>query len=205
MSMRECNHVDEQTGFKCRKPFKVTSHNYRRYRCDEHLKGRGPKRNSRLVAANLAKSKVELRQYVEDLRSEIIPDILVRYVETMHEIDNLTKKVDEIKLPKIEDIVNNSPELSLDLSNYKLEVKEFYDDMGRIHNAYVKRTKTQHSNSLAEFRELKSEIDETINEKLDSFSLESEVTKRFANQINIINNRNIQLEKRIKELENKLS
>jgi len=215
MPTRECNYTDEKTGHKCRRTFRVPSINYRKYRCAEH-EGKGAHRgNVRAAGANLNKQKRDLREFVQGFKDDTLPAIQIKLVEGIHEREELSKRIDAIKMSSeewqgsleptsLEDIIRNSPELALDISSYKLQVDEFYEEMSKTHSAYIKRTKSAHSDSLSDFRALKKEIESEIHDKLDSFSLEAEITTRFANQINIINNRNIGYEKRITELENKI-
>tara|TARA_R110002050_G_scaffold75215_2_gene161328 strand:+ start:9857 stop:10528 length:672 start_codon:yes stop_codon:yes gene_type:complete len=217
MPTRECNHLDEKTGHKCRKSFKVPSNNYRKYRCAEHEHHQSNRGNLRAAGANLNKQKRDLREFVQGFKDDTLPAIQVKLLEGIHEREELSKRLDAIKIPSkeewqgslaptsLEDIIRNSPELTLDISAYKLQINEFYEEMSKIHNAYIKRTKTAHSDSLSDFRALKKEIENEMHGKLDSFSLEAEITTRFANQINTINNRNVSYEKRIAALEKKLN
>jgi len=213
MPTRECNHIIEETGFRCGKTFTVPSHTWKKYRCSEHEHHSANRGNLRAASANLSQQKIDLRKFVQDFKDDTLPAIQVKLLEGIHEREELSKRIDEITEGEwqgslaptsLEDLVRSAPELTLDISAYKLQVDEFYDEMSKVHNAYIKRTKTAHSDSISDFRALKKEIDDKMNDKLDSFSLKAEVINRFANQINIINNRNIGYEKRITELENKI-
>ena len=215
MPTRECNYIEEKTGHKCRKAFRVPSINYRKYRCAEHEGEDAHRGNVRVAGAKLNKQKRDLREFVQDFKDDTLPAIQIKLLEGIHEREELSKRIDAIKMPSeewqgsleptsLEDIIRNLPELTLDISAYKLQVDEFYEEMSKTHSAYIKRTQSAHSDSLSDFRALKTEIDGKINDKLDSFSLKAEVINRFANQINIINNRNIGYEKRITELEDKI-
>ena len=198
MPTRECNYVDQKTGFKCGKPFTVPSITYRKYRCDDHASKDFGKRNAHMASANLRTQKKELRNYLQDLKDEIIPGIQIRLLEGIHEREQLLEKINKIPLQTKDSIKKNK----LEDFESKLEVilSQFVDRM----DAYKGRAKTEHARITADFRDVKNEVDATLVSQMDSFSLESEVTSRFANQINMLNNRNVAYEKRITELENKI-
>ena len=203
MPTRECNYIDDETGFKCMKPFTVPSHNYKRYRCDEHDLNKSPRRNRQAASQRLRVTKQELRAYVYDLKDEIIPDITNRLLEAIHERDELKKLIENYELPSLESIIANSPELKLNINTYQGQVDTFYDGMNDLHTAHMKKVKEQHTHTISDFRALKNEIETMINGKLDSFTLETEVTKRMAEQILTLHTRNIEYEKRIQQLESK--
>ena len=215
MPTRECNYTDEKTGHKCRKSFRVPSISYRKYRCAEHEHHQSNRGNLRAAGANLNKQKRDLREFVQGFKDDTLPAIQIKLLEGIHEREELSKRIDAIKMPSeewqgslaptsLEDLIRDAPELALDISAYKLQVDEFYEEMSKTHTAYIKRTKSAHSDSLSDFRALKKEIESEIHDRLDSFSLKAEITTRFANQINTINNRNVSYEKRIAALEDKI-
>ena len=194
MPTRECNYQLEN-GFRCKKTFTVPSNTWKKYRCPEHEHHSANRGNLRAASATLSQQKIDLRKFVQDFKDDTLPDIQVKLLEGIHEREELSKRIDEITEGEwqgslaptsLEDLIRSAPELSLDFAEYKVQVDEFYDEMSKVHSAYIKQTKTAHSNSMSDFRTLKKEIDDKINDKLDSFSLKAEVINRFANLIIVI-------------------
>ena len=198
MPTRECNHVDPKTGFKCMKPFKVPSITYRKYKCKEHEGRDSHKGNVHMASANLREQKQDLRNYLQDLKDDVIPGIQIRLLEGIHERGQLLEKINKMPVPTKDSIKTEK------LEGFESKLEEILSKFTVRMDAYKGRAKTEHARITADFREVKIEVDATLVSQMDSFSLKSEVTNRFANQINMINNRNVEYEKRISELEDKI-
>ena len=112
MPSGRCNHILE-TGFRCERAFKRNSNLDKETKCLEHRRKRSA-RNRYVAQADLANRKENLRQYVESLQNEVIPNIQYELAVIMGRTENISNEPNEeitTKIAQLEIAINDLSEL----------------------------------------------------------------------------------------------
>ena len=199
MPSGRCNYQFEN-GFKCGKPFKRNSNLDRETKCFEHRRKRSA-RNRYVAQADLANRKENLRQYVESLQNEVIPNIQYELAVIMGRTENVSNEPNEeitTKIAQLEIAINDLSEL------VALDDVKFNNRLVK-HNAHMDEFMRRMTNKV---ETTKSEIRRTINKlngefdfALGNSTISNKIVERMGKANLELHQRNVQLEKRIDTLE----
>jgi len=199
MPSGRCNYQLD-TGFKCGKPFKKNSNLDRETKCFEHRRKRSA-RNRHVAQADLANRKESLRQYVEALQNEVIPNIQYELAVIMGRTENISDEPDEEITTKIAQLQKQVNELS---EQVILDDAKFHDRITK-HNAHIDTFMDRMSKKV---ETTKSEIRRTINKlngefdfALGNSTISNKIVDRMGKANLELHQRNVQLESRISTLE----
>ena len=199
MPSGRCNYQLEN-GFRCNKAFKRNSNLDRETKCFEHRRKRSA-RNRHVAQADLANRKESLRQYVEALQNEVIPNIQYELARCIGRTEDISNEPDEEITTKIAQLQITVNELS---EQVILDDAKFLDRITK-HNAHMDTFMDRMSKKV---ETTKSEVRRTINKlngefdfALGNSTISNKIVERMGKTNLELHQRNVQLEKRIDTLE----
>tara|TARA_Y100000592_G_scaffold76240_1_gene119289 strand:+ start:70 stop:756 length:687 start_codon:yes stop_codon:yes gene_type:complete len=199
MPSGRCNHLLD-TGFRCGKPFKRNSNLDKETKCFEHRRKKSA-RNRYVAQADLANRKENLRQYVESLQNEVIPNIQYELAVIMGRTENISNEPNEeitTKIAHLEIAINDLSELvALDdvkFNNRVMKHNAHMDDFMRKMSNKVETTKSEIRRTI---KKLNGEFDFA----LGNSTISNKIVERMGKANLELHQRNVQLESRIATLE----
>lgn len=199
MPSGRCNHILE-TGFRCEKAFKRNSNLDKETKCLEHRRKRSA-RNRYVAQADLANRKENLRQYVEALQDEVIPNIQYELAVIMGRTENISNEPDEeitTKIAQLEIAINDLSELvALDDVKFNNRLVKHNAHMDTFMDRMSKKVETTKSEVRRTINKLNGEFDFA----LGNSTISNKIVERMGKANLELHQRNVQLESRIATLE----
>jgi len=199
MPSGRCNHILE-TGFRCEKAFKRNSNLDKETKCLEHRRKRSA-RNRYVAQADLANRKENLRQYVESLQNEVIPNIQYELAVIMGRTENISNEPNEeitTKIAQLEIAINDLSELvALDDVKFNNRLVKHNAHMDTFMDRMSKKVETTKSEVRRTINKLNGEFDFA----LGNSTISNKIVERMGKANLELHQRNVQLESRIATLE----
>jgi len=199
MPSGRCNHILE-TGFRCEKAFKRNSNLDKETKCLEHRRKRSA-RNRYVAQADLANRKENLRQYVEALQDEVIPNIQYELAVIMGRTENISNEPNEeitTKIAQLEIAINDLSELvALDDVKFNNRLVKHNAHMDTFMDRMSKKVETTKSEVRRTINKLNGEFDFA----LGNSTISNKIVERMGKANLELHQRNVQLESRIATLE----
>lgn len=199
MPSGRCNHILE-TGFRCERAFKRNSNLDKETKCLEHRRKRSA-RNRYVAQADLANRKENLRQYVEALQDEVIPNIQYELAVIMGRTENISNEPDEeitTKIAQLEIAINDLSELvALDDVKFNNRLVKHNAHMDTFMDRMSKKVETTKSEVRRTINKLNGEFDFA----LGNSTISNKIVERMGKANLELHQRNVQLESRIATLE----
>lgn len=199
MPSGRCNHILE-TGFRCERAFKRNSNLDKETKCLEHRRKRSA-RNRYVAQADLANRKENLRQYVEALQDEVIPNIQYELAVIMGRTENISNEPNEeitTKIAQLEIAINDLSELvALDDVKFNNRLVKHNAHMDTFMDRMSKKVETTKSEVRRTINKLNGEFDFA----LGNSTISNKIVERMGKANLELHQRNVQLESRIATLE----
>tara|TARA_A100001391_G_scaffold20193_1_gene11110 strand:- start:10819 stop:11505 length:687 start_codon:yes stop_codon:yes gene_type:complete len=199
MPSGRCNHILE-TGFRCERAFKRNSNLDKETKCLEHRRKRSA-RNRYVAQADLANRKENLRQYVESLQNEVIPNIQYELAVIMGRTENISNEPNEeitTKIAQLEIAINDLSELvALDDVKFNNRLVKHNAHMDTFMDRMSKKVETTKSEVRRTINKLNGEFDFA----LGNSTISNKIVERMGKANLELHQRNVQLESRIATLE----
>ena len=199
MPSGRCNHILE-TGFRCERVFKRNSNLDKETKCLEHRRKRSA-RNRYVAQADLANRKENLRQYVEALQDEVIPNIQYELAVIMGRTENISNEPNEeitTKIAQLEIAINDLSELvALDDVKFNNRLVKHNAHMDTFMDRMSKKVETTKSEVRRTINKLNGEFDFA----LGNSTISNKIVERMGKANLELHQRNVQLESRIATLE----